>query len=105
MAGEWFSAGAGKGFFLFGTLSKAAMGPTQPPIQRVPEALSLRVERPRRESNHSCPSSADVKNSSSYASTPPYVFKALYLIKHRDNSAYGTQCCHIDKFLSYIHSY
>jgi hypothetical protein len=38
-----------------------ALGPTQPPIQWVPGALSLRVKRPGREADHSTPSSADVK--------------------------------------------
>jgi len=31
--------GAGKGHFLFATVSKLALGPTQPPIQWVPGAL------------------------------------------------------------------
>jgi hypothetical protein len=37
--------------------------PTQPPIQWVPEALSLGVKRPGREADHSPPSSAEVKKS------------------------------------------
>jgi hypothetical protein len=36
----------GPGIFLFTTVSKPAVGPTQPPIQRVPGALSLRVKQP-----------------------------------------------------------
>jgi hypothetical protein len=40
---------------------------------------------PGREADHSPPSSAEVKNAWSYTSTPPYVFMALYLAKHRDN--------------------
>jgi hypothetical protein len=36
------------------------LGPTQPPIQWVPGALSLGVKRPRREADHSHPSSAEV---------------------------------------------
>jgi hypothetical protein len=35
--------------------------PTQPPIQWVPGALSLRVKRPGCEADHSPPSSAKVK--------------------------------------------
>jgi hypothetical protein len=35
-----------------------ALGPTQLPIQWVPEALSLGVKRPGREADHSLPSSA-----------------------------------------------
>jgi hypothetical protein len=52
---------AGVGNFLFTTVSRTALGPTQPPIQWVPGALSLEVKRPGRESDHSPPSSAEVK--------------------------------------------
>jgi hypothetical protein len=38
-----------------------ALGPTQPPIQWVPGALSLGVKRPGREADHLFPSSAEVK--------------------------------------------
>jgi hypothetical protein len=48
--------------FLFTTASRTALGPTQPPIQRVPGALSLGVKRPGCEADHSPPSSAEVKN-------------------------------------------
>jgi hypothetical protein len=49
------------GIFPFTTLSRPALGPTQPPIQWVPGAVSLGVKRPGRESDHSPPSSAEVK--------------------------------------------
>jgi len=49
------------GIFLFTTASRIALRPTQPPIQWVPGALSLRVKRPGRETDHSPPSSAEVK--------------------------------------------
>jgi hypothetical protein len=39
-----------------------ALEPTQPPIQRVPGALSPGVKREGREADHSAPSSAEVKN-------------------------------------------
>jgi hypothetical protein len=51
---------AGLGIFLFDTASKPALGSTQPPIQWVPGALSLGVERPLREADHSSPR-AEVK--------------------------------------------
>jgi len=51
-----------------------ALGPTKPPIQWVPGALSLGVTRPGREADRSPPSSAEVGNAWSYTSTPPYVF-------------------------------
>jgi hypothetical protein len=57
--------------FLFTTASRTALGPTQPPIQWVSEALSLGVKQPGREAGHSLPSSAEVKKECSYTSTPP----------------------------------
>jgi hypothetical protein len=51
----------GLGIFLFTTASRTALGPTQPPIQWVPGALSLVLKRPGREADHSPPSSAEVK--------------------------------------------
>jgi hypothetical protein len=56
---------------LMTTTSRTTLGPTQPPIQWVPEALSLGVKRPGIEADHSPPSSAEVKNEWSYTSTPP----------------------------------
>jgi hypothetical protein len=59
---------------------------TQPPSQRVSEALSPRIKRPGREADHSPPSSAEVKNAWSYASThPTNVFMAQCLVKNRGN--------------------
>jgi hypothetical protein len=43
---------AGVGIFPFTTASRTALGPTQPPIQRVPGSLSLEVKRPGREVDH-----------------------------------------------------
>jgi len=45
----------------------------------------LAVKRPGRETDHSPPSCTEVKNAWSYTCTPPYVFEACCLIKHRDN--------------------
>jgi hypothetical protein len=50
----------GLGILLFTTASRTALGPTHPPIQWVPGALSLGVKRPGREPDHSLPS-AEVK--------------------------------------------
>jgi hypothetical protein len=62
-----------------------ALGPTQPPIQWVPGALSLGVKQLGREADHSPPASSKVKNACSYTSTPQYIFMAWCLVKHRDN--------------------
>jgi hypothetical protein len=70
---------------LFTTVSRTALGPTQPPIKWVSGALSLGVKRPRREADHSPPLSVRSKNAWSYTSTPQYVFMAWCLVKHRDN--------------------
>jgi hypothetical protein len=80
-----FDSQWGLGIFLFTTTSRTALGPTQPPIQWVPGALSLGVKRLGHEADHSPPSSAKVKNVWSYTSTPQYFFMAWCLVKHRDN--------------------
>jgi hypothetical protein len=48
--------------FLFYVTSRPAVGPTQPPIQCVPGAVSPGVKRQGREADHSSASSAEVKN-------------------------------------------
>jgi hypothetical protein len=47
--------------FLFTTASRTALGPTQPAVQWVSGALYLGVKRPKREADHSPPSSAEFK--------------------------------------------
>jgi hypothetical protein len=56
-----FDSQRGLGIFLFSTAFRPALGPTQPPIQWVPGALSLGVKRPGSVADHSLPSSAEVK--------------------------------------------
>jgi hypothetical protein len=75
---------AGAGGFLFTAVSRSVLGPTQRPIQWVPGTLSLGVKRPGHEAD-TPPSNVEVKNVSSYTSTPPYVFMAWYLVKPRNN--------------------
>jgi hypothetical protein len=62
--------------FLFSRSSRTALRSTQPPIQRVPGALSPGVKRPGREVDHSPPTSAELKKMWIYTTTPPYVFMA-----------------------------
>jgi hypothetical protein len=54
-----------KGIFLFAIASKPALRTIQPPIQQVPG-----VKRQRREADHAHSSSAEVRNTWSYVSTP-----------------------------------
>jgi hypothetical protein len=65
------------GIFLFTTVSRTALGLTQPPIQWIPGALSLGVKRPGLEADHSPPSSAKVKEEWSYTSTSQYACMVL----------------------------
>jgi hypothetical protein len=61
--------GQGTLFLLLAIASRPAVGPTQPPIKLVQGVLSPWVKRPGREADHSPPSSAEVKNIWSCAST------------------------------------
>jgi hypothetical protein len=72
------------------TASRAGLGPTQPPIQRVPGTLSLGVKRADREADNSPPSSAEIKNMWSYTSIPPNIFMSWCLVKHMDIFSKGT---------------
>jgi hypothetical protein len=79
----------GRDFFLLATaLSRPAMGPTQPPIQRVTRALSLSAKRPGHVSDHPHSYRAEVKAAGSYTSIPPHTFMSWSLVKHRDNFRY-----------------
>jgi hypothetical protein len=49
---EGFDSRRGLGIFLFTTASRTALGPTQPPIQWLPGALSLGVKWLGREADH-----------------------------------------------------
>jgi hypothetical protein len=71
------------GIFLFTTVSRMALGPTQPPIQWVPVAPSLGVKRPGHETDHSPPSSTRMRGA--IPPLPQYVFMVWCLVKHRDN--------------------
>jgi hypothetical protein len=62
--------------FLFSMSSRPALGPTQHSIQWVLAVISLGIKRSVREADNSPPSSAEVKKTEIYTSTPPYVFMA-----------------------------
>jgi hypothetical protein len=76
------------GIFLFTTASRTALGPTQPPIQWVPGALSLGVKRPGCEADYSRPSSTEVKECVDLYLRSPIRLHDVVLskyTKHRDN--------------------
>jgi hypothetical protein len=82
-----FDSRQGLRIFLFTTASRTTLGPTQPPIQWIPGALSLAVKRPGREADHSPPSRAEVKE-----------WVELYLHSTNTLSWRGAQLKHRDNF-------
>jgi len=69
-------------------MSRTALRPTQPPIQWVPGALSLRVKQLGHEADHSPLLSAKVKNTWNYTSAPPVGLHSMALSlkkRHRDD--------------------
>jgi hypothetical protein len=56
-----FESRQGLESFLSTTASRPALGPTQSPIQWLSGAVSLGIERPESDAEHSPPSSAEVK--------------------------------------------
>jgi hypothetical protein len=86
-----FSFQQGKESFSPSTVSRTVLGPIQPTIQWVPGDLTRRVKWPWHEGGHSPPSSLKFKNAWNYASTPPYVFMVVFLIKYRDNFTFTAE--------------
>jgi hypothetical protein len=72
--------------FHFSKSSRPALGPTQPPIQWVPEDLSPGVKGPGCEADNSPATSAEVKKMWIYTSTFPYAFN----VRHRPSYAFKT---------------
>jgi hypothetical protein len=71
----------GKDSFLFTTMSRLALGPTQPRGQWILGADFTGMKWPGHEVALSPPSSATVMNAWGYPFTPPYIFMAWYLVK------------------------
>jgi hypothetical protein len=58
-----FEPRRGQRIFPLSSVSRPALGPTQPPVQWIPGVLSRGVKaRPERDADHSHPSSAEVMN-------------------------------------------
>jgi hypothetical protein len=74
--------------------SSTALEPTQPPIQGLTGALSLRVKRPEHEADHSPPSSAEAKEC-----------MELYLHYPNTPSMRDAQLRHRDNFTFYLYLY
>jgi len=74
------------GIFLLTTVSRPALGPTLPPMKWVPCVVFLQVKQQGHDTDHSPPSSAEVKNVWSHTSTLEHVFLVWYLdIKYRSS--------------------
>jgi hypothetical protein len=82
-----FQAGAVKRLFFLrhGVHTGSGAHPFSYPKGSRGRALSPGIKRPRREADHSPPSSAEFKNAWSYTSTHLYVFMAWYLVTVGDN--------------------
>jgi hypothetical protein len=97
-----FNSWRGLGIFLFTTASGTTLGPTQPPIQWVPGAVSLGVKRQECEADHSPPSSAEVKECVElYLHSPDVLSWRGAKLKYRDNFTFT-----LDKYApSYCHHF
>jgi hypothetical protein len=82
-----FDSRRGLGISVFTTASRTALGPTKPPIQLVQGCLSLGVKWPGRGTDHSSPSSAEVKE-----------WVELYLYSPKTPSWRDAQLKHRDSF-------
>ena len=74
MEGSWFDSQQGQEIFPFSKLYSFGLEPTQPFIQWVPGAVSVRLKQLVQEADHKCLSTAEVRNEWSYISIHPYAF-------------------------------
>jgi hypothetical protein len=84
-------------FMIITTVSRTALGPTQPPIQWVQGAFSLGVKRPGCEADHSPHLVPGSKNEWTYTSTPQYAFMAWCSVKGQ-----GQLYLYIYLYLAYL---
>jgi hypothetical protein len=76
------------GIFLFTTASRTALEPTRPPVQWVPEALSLEIERPGLEADDLPPASAEVKECVELCLHSPICLHGMVLILKKPGTTY-----------------
>jgi hypothetical protein len=69
---------------IFSIRSSPALGPTQPPLRCILDAISPRIYGSVRDADHS-PLVSRLRMRGSITSLPPLVFKLRCLIKHREN--------------------
>jgi hypothetical protein len=82
---QGFQHRQGLEIFLFTTISRPALGPTQPTTQWMPEALSLGVKWPVHKADHSPPSTAKDKCMELYLHSPIRFMAWCSVKNHRDN--------------------
>jgi hypothetical protein len=75
-----FGSRQGLGIFIT-TVSRPILGPTQPPVQWVPGALSFGVKRPVREADDSLHLVPRLRMRGAVSPLPQYVFMVWYLVK------------------------
>jgi hypothetical protein len=103
---QGFESRQGLRIFLFATMSRTALGPTQPPIQWVPGALSLGVKLPGHETDHSPPSSAEVKEwVELYLQSPNMASWRRAQLRHRDKFTFTSQIKHKEIFITPLSTY
>jgi hypothetical protein len=80
-----FDSWPGQGFSLLDRIQTGSGAHPAPYPMGTGGAISSGVKRLCREADHSPPTSAELKNTEIYTSTPPYAFMAWCLIKHSDD--------------------
>jgi hypothetical protein len=90
----WISSPARGENFLFTVSSRPILGSTHCPTRNVPWAPSW-LKRLDHETHHSPPTSAQVKKTCIYTSTPPHVFMA-YLVMYRNNFTFAFPASHTE---------
>jgi hypothetical protein len=70
-----FNSQMGQEIFLFSILSRPVLGPTQPSILWVPQALSPGLKRLGHEVSDSSASSTEMKN---YGAIPPFSYMSVW---------------------------